>query len=206
MDETKPEYLYQGNYSLDYLMNHYGIIAFGDVELNQHCMGSLLIRGNLSGNWNNFADSPTTVAPSYIGGYVSKPGGPNGRSKYSGIPLYVGLSNTIEGNALNGMMWYNHQDPIIATDYYVDWDQVAWAAIGENFRIQELAMAAPTITPAWNWQEIEIQRGAITNLLVQGNYVKIKLVGESTGEGTVINVLDSGTVMNPQVIGLSQGE
>ena len=67
-------------------------------------------------------------------------------------------------------------------------------------------MAAPTITPAWNWQEIEIQRGAITNLLVQGNYVKIKLVGESTGEGTVINVLDSGTVMNPQVTGLSQGE
>ena len=187
-------------------MNHYGVIALGNADINQHCMGNLLIQGNLSGNYNNFADSPYTVAPSYIAGYVSKPGGPNGRSKYSGIPLYVGSSNTVDGTTLNGMNWYNHDDPIIVTDNYVDWARIYESATSEVYRIQSLSSLAPTFKPDWNWQEIEIQRGTITNLLVQGNFVKIRLTGNPTGEGTIINVLDSGTVLNPQVVGLSQGE
>jgi len=187
-------------------MNYYGVIALGNADINQHCMGNLLVQGDLSGNYNNFADSPYTVAPSYIAGYVSKPGGPNGRSKYSGIPLYVGSSNTVDGTTLNGMNWYNHDDPIIVTDNYVDWARIYEAATSEVYRIQNLSSLAPTVKPDWNWQEIEIQRGTITNLLVQGNFVKIRLTGNPTGEGTIINVLDSGTVLNPQVVGLSQGE
>ena len=43
-------------------------------------------------------------------------------------------------------------------------------------------------------------------MILGGNYCKIRLTGEYTGGTTVINVLDSGTVPNPQVVGLSQGE
>jgi len=200
------EYKYLGDYSLEYLLNHFGIIAFGDVDLSQHCMGNLLVKGNLSGNYNNFADSPYNIEPSYIEGYISKPGGPNGRSKYSNIPIYVGSVNIVDGNSLNGIANYNHQDPIYITNSYIEWGRIYKLAIDEIARIQSANDNRTTITIQWPWQEINIQRGVITNLVTGGSYCKIRLVGESDGNTTVINVLDSGSVINPQVIGLQQGE
>jgi choice-of-anchor A domain-containing protein len=197
---------YSGDYTLDYLMNHFGIIAFGNVDLQQHCMGNLLIKGDLSGNHNNFADSPNNVEPSYIGGYVSKPGGPNGRSKYTGVPLYVGGLNTVAGTTLNVFERYNHDDPIYVTDDYISWDSVYAAGTEEVSHIQSLTADLDPVVTQWNWQEVTVTRGAITNLITNGQYCKIHLSGEATGTMTVINILDSGSVINPQVVGLSQGE
>lgn len=197
---------YSGDYTLDYLMNHFGIIAFGNVDLQQHCMGNLLIKGDLSGNHNNFADSPNNVEPSYIGGYVSKPGGPNGRSKYTGVPLYVGGLNTVTGTTLNVFERYNHDDPIYVTDDYISWDSVYAAGTEEVSHIQSLTADLDPVVTQWNWQEVTVTRGTITNLITNGQYCKIHLSGEATGAMTVINILDSGSVINPQVVGLSQGE
>ena len=109
-------------------------------------MGNLLVKGNLSGSSNSFADSPYVLEPSYIGGYISKTGGPNGRSKYSGVPLYVGTSNTVDGTSLNGMENYNHEDPIIATDDYISWEKILDVGIVEIGAIQEISAAVSPIT------------------------------------------------------------
>lgn len=169
-------------------------------------MGNLLIKGDLSGNYNNFADSPYTVEPSYIQGLISKPGGPNGRSKYSGIPIYVGDVNAVQGSTLNGIPNYNHQDPIYITNTYVDWDRIQSLATDEIADVQLANDTYESIMVQWSWQEINVRRGTVTNVVTRNQYCKIHLVGEDTGETTVINVLDGGSVINPQVVGLSQGE
>lgn len=115
-------------------------------------MGSLLVRGNLSGNTNNFADTPYINEPSYIGGYVSKPGGPNGRSKYSGVPLYVGSSNTVDGTTLNGIVNYSHGDPIFISDEYISWAWVYASAVDTIDYVQELSAGAEPIRIQWSWQ------------------------------------------------------
>lgn len=39
-EETLPEYQFAGEYTLEYLFNHFGIIAFENVDISQHCMGN----------------------------------------------------------------------------------------------------------------------------------------------------------------------
>ena len=187
------------------MLNSFGVIALGDADIEQHCMGSLLVKGNLNGNAYGFADSEYVNEPSYIAGYVSKPGKPNGRSKYSGIPLYVGSSNTVDGSTLNGIENY-YADPIYVSDSYISWDRVYSAAADVIDFVQEETKDFEPIVIQYSWQEITIQRGTITNLITGSEYCKIRLTGDYTGETTVINVLDGGSVINPQVIGLTQGE
>ena len=40
------------DYSLEYLLNQFNVVSFGDVEMNEtHCMGAVLIQGRLFGHW-----------------------------------------------------------------------------------------------------------------------------------------------------------
>ena len=83
------------DYSLEYLLNQFNVVSFGDVEMNTHCMGAVLIKGDYSGIGSGFSDSANVNTPSYIGGYVSYDGPCNSRNKHDKIPLYVGTSNTV---------------------------------------------------------------------------------------------------------------
>ena len=45
------------DYSLEYLLNQFNVVSFGDVEMNTHCMGAVLIKGDYSGIGSGFSDS-----------------------------------------------------------------------------------------------------------------------------------------------------
>ena len=40
------------DYSLEYLLNQFNVVSFGNVEMNEtHCMGAVLIQGKLFRKW-----------------------------------------------------------------------------------------------------------------------------------------------------------
>ena len=190
------------DYSLEYLLNQFNVVSFGDVEMNTHCMGAVLIKGDYSGIGSGFSDSANVNTPSYIGGYVSYDGSCNSRNKHDKIPLYVGTSNTVSdnGKTLNGKVNFNQEGQIYTTDSYVDWSALKSAVTATSAQLANYSAETYDITG--DWQTIEINAGSNVTLNTHGRRVFINIKGTSTA-ATVINILDSGTVTNfPKIEGL----
>lgn len=190
------------DYSLEYLLNQFNVVSFGDVEMNTHCMGAVLIKGDYSGIGSGFSDSANVNTPSYIGGYVSYDGPCNSRNKHDKIPLYVGTSNTVSdnGKTLNGKVNFNQEGQIYTTDSYVDWSALKSAVTLTSVQLTDYSAETYDITG--DWQTIEINAGSNVTLNTHGRRVFINIKGTST-VATVINILDSGTVTNfPKIEGL----
>ena len=190
------------DYSLEYLLNQFNVVSFGDVEMNTHCMGAVLIKGDYSGIGSGFSDSANVNTPSYIGGYVSYDGPCNSRNKHDKIPLYVGTSNTVSdnGKTLNGKVNFNQEGQIYTTDSYVDWSALKSAVTATSAQLANYSAETYDITG--DWQTIEINTGSNVTLNTHGRRVFINIKGSSTA-ATVINILDSGTVTNfPKIEGL----
>ena len=194
------------NYSLEYLLNQFNVVSFGDVEMNTHCMGAVLIKGDYSGIGSGFSDSAYVNTPSYIGGYVSYSGPCNSRNKHDKIPLYVGTSNTVSdnGKTLNGKVNFNQEGQIYTTDSYVDWSALKSAVTATSAQLANYSAETYDITG--DWQTIEINTGSNVTLNTHGRRVFINIKGSSTA-ATVINILDSGTVSNfPKITNLTAKE
>ena len=190
------------DYSLEYLLNQFNVVSFGDVEMNTHCMGAVLIKGDYSGIGSGFSDSANVNTPSYIGGYVSYDGSCNSRNKHDKIPLYVGTSNTVSdnGKTLNGKVNFNQEGQIYTTDSYVDWSALKSAVTLTSVQLTDYSAETYDITG--DWQTIEINAGSNVTLNTHGRRAFINIKGTST-VATVINILDSGTVTNfPKIEGL----
>ena len=191
------------DYSLEYLLNQFNVVSFGNVEMNEtHCMGAVLIQGNYSGSGYGFSDSAYVNTPSYIGGYVSYDGSCNSRNKHDKIPLYVGTSNTVSdnGKTLNGKVNFNQEGQIYTTDSYVDWSALKSAVTATSVQLTDYSAETYDITG--DWQTIEINAGSNVTLNTHGRRAFINIKGTST-VATVINILDSGTVTNfPKIEGL----
>lgn len=190
------------DYSLEFLLNQFNVVSFGDVEMNTHCMGAVLIKGDYSGIGSGFSDSANVNTPSYIGGYVSYDGPCNSRNKHDKIPLYVGTSNTVSdnGKTLNGKVNFNQEGQIYTTDSYVDWSALKSAVTATSVQLTDYSAETYDITG--DWQTIEINAGSNVTLNTHGRRVFINIKGSSTA-ATVINILDSGTVTNfPKIEGL----
>lgn len=190
------------DYSLEYLLNQFNVVSFGDVEMNTHCMGAVLIKGDYSGIGSGFSDSAYVNTPSYIGGYVSYDGSCNSRNKHDKIPLYVGTSNTVSdnGKTLNGKVNFNQEGQIYTTDSYVDWSALKSAVTATSVQLTDYSAETYDITG--DWQTIEINAGSNVTLNTHGRRAFINIKGTST-VATVINILDSGTVTNfPKIEGL----
>lgn len=190
------------DYSLEYLLNQFNVVSFGDVEMNTHCMGAVLIKGDYSGIGSGFSDSANVNTPSYIGGYVSYDGPCNSRNKHDKIPLYVGTSNTVSdnGKTLNGKVNFNQEGQIYTTDSYVDWSALKSAVTATSVQLTDYSAETYDITG--DWQTIEINAGSNVTLNTYGRRAFINIKGTST-VATVINILDSGTVTNfPKIEGL----
>ena len=190
------------DYSLEYLLNQFNVVSFGDVEMNTHCMGAVLIKGDYSGIGSGFSDSANVNTPSYIWGYVSYDGPCNSRNKHDKIPLYVGTSNTVSdnGKTLNGKVNFNQEGQIYTTDSYVDWSALKSAVTLTSVQLTDYSAETYDITG--DWQTIEINAGSNVTLNTHGRRVFINIKGTST-VATVINILDSGTVTNfPKIEGL----
>ena len=194
------------DYSLEYLLNQFNVVSFGDVEMNTHCMGAVLIKGDYSGIGSGFSDSANVNTPSYIGGYVSYDGSCNSRNKHDKIPLYVGTSNTVSdnGKTLNGKVNFNQEGQIYTTDSYVDWSALKSAVTATSAQLANYSAETYDITG--DWQTIEINAGSNVTLNTHGRRVFINIKGTSTA-ATVINILDSGTVSNfPKITNLTAKE
>ena len=194
------------DYSLEYLLNQFNVVSFGDVEMNTHCMGAVLIQGNYSGSGYGFSDSAYVNTPSYIGGYVSYSGPCNSRNAHENFPLYVGSSNTVSdnGKALNGRGDFNQGGQIYTTDSYVDWSALKSAVTATSAQLANYSAETYDITG--DWQTIEINTGSNVTLNTHGRRVFINIKGSSTA-ATVINILDSGTVSNfPKITNLTAKE
>ena len=194
------------DYSLEYLLNQFNVVSFGDVEMNTHCMGAVLIKGDYSGIGSGFSDSAYVNTPSYIGGYVSYDGSCNSRNKHDKIPLYVGTSNTVSdnGKTLNGKVNFNQEGQIYTTDSYVDWSALKSAVTATSVQLTDYSAETYDITG--DWQTIEINTGSNVTLNTHGRRVFINIKGSSTA-ATVINILDSGTVSNfPKITNLTAKE
>ena len=194
------------DYSLEYLLNQFNVVSFGDVEMNTHCMGAVLIKGDYSGIGSGFSDSAYVNTPSYIGGYVSYDGPCNSRNKHNKIPLYVGTSNTVSdnGKTLNGKVNFNQEGQIYTTDSYVDWSALKSAVTATSVQLTDYSAETYDITG--DWQTIEINTGSNVTLNTHGRRVFINIKGSSTA-ATVINILDSGTVSNfPKITNLTAKE
>ena len=194
------------DYSLEYLLNQFNVVSFGDVEMNTHCMGAVLIKGDYSGIGSGFSDSANVNTPSYIGGYVSYDGSCNSRNKHDKIPLYVGTSNTVSdnGKTLNGKVNFNQEGQIYTTDSYVDWSALKSAVTATSAQLANYSAETYDITG--DWQTIEINTGSNVTLNTHGRRVFINIKGSSTA-ATVINILDSGTVSNfPKITNLTAKE
>ena len=194
------------DYSLEYLLNQFNVVSFGDVEMNTHCMGAVLIKGDYSGIGSGFSDSANVNTPSYIGGYVSYDGPCNSRNKHDKIPLYVGTSNTVSdnGKTLNGKVNFNQEGQIYTTDSYVDWSALKSAVTATSAQLANYSAETYDITG--DWQTIEINAGSNVTLNTHGRRVFINIKGSSTA-ATVINILDSGTVSNfPKITNLTAKE
>ena len=191
------------DYSLEYLLNQFNVVSFGNVEMNEtHCMGAVLIQENYSGSGSGFSDSAYVNTPSYIGGYVSYSGPCNSRNAHENFPLYVGSSNTVSdnGKALNGRGDFNQGGQIYTTDSYVDWSALKSAVTATSAQLANYSAETYDITG--DWQTIEINTGSNVTLNTHGRRVFINIKGSSTA-ATVINILDSGTVTNfPKIEGL----
>lgn len=194
------------DYSLEYLLNQFNVVSFGDVEMNTHCMGAVLIKGDYSGIGSGFSDSANVNTPSYIGGYVSYDGSCNSRNKHDKIPLYVGTSNTVSdnGKTLNGKVNFNQEGQIYTTDSYVDWSALKSAVTATSAQLANYSAETYDITG--DWQTIEINTGSNVTLNTHGRRVFIN-IKESSTAATVINILDSGTVSNfPKITNLTAKE
>ena len=195
------------DYSLEYLLNQFNVVSFGNVEMNEtHCMGAVLIQGNYSGSGYGYSDSAYVNTPSYIGGYVSYSGPCNSRNAHENFPLYVGSSNTVSdnGKALNGRGDFNQGGQIYTTDSYVDWSALKSAVTATSAQLANYSAETYDITG--DWQTIEINTGSNVTLNTHGRRVFINIKGSSTA-ATVINILDSGTVSNfPKITNLTAKE
>ena len=194
------------DYSLEYLLNQFNVVSFGDVDMTLHCMGAVLIQGDYSGVGSGFSDSANVTVPSYIGGYVSYDGPCNSRNKHDKFPLYVGTSNTVSdnGKTLNGKANFNQGGQIYTTDSYVDWSALKSAVTATSAQLTNYSTETYDITG--DWQTIQINAGSNVTLNTHGRRVFINIKGTSTA-ATVINILDGGTVSNfPKITNLTAKE
>lgn len=129
-------------YSLKTFLNGYNLIAFEDAKMNIHCMGGVIVGGNLTtGEWIGFADGDN-LPPSYIGGYAQGPVY-NSRNSITNAPLYVGPSNTVSSSngtyQLNGKTTGNNgKTPVYTSTDFISMGEV-WNTIvstAETLRAQ----------------------------------------------------------------------
>ena len=220
--ETFPEY------SLEYIMNQYNLIALGDssnsatgdIELVIHCMGAVLCEGDLilSGG-SGIADSEYITKPSVIGGTAPHKVGSlvaTRSNRNNDVPLILGDGNTVVKNILNDKNTVNGEDPYNKDgDLIVKGDYIDWNRLRNMVKASSNAMAniGTGVRRTGNHYEVPFGSHAILNNYPanQGAEVRvildpsmtdeqlIALIDSGNADATVITVNNSGNVKIPDV-------
>ena len=195
-------------YSLEYILNGFNLIALcppsdtvdgtgvgdGDVELVTHCMGGVLVRGDLIDmGGGSIADASDLRKPSVVGGSIPTKTQTfvNGRKNRVGtdVPFYVGTDNTVVGYIVNGVkaqenysgtiIGYNAGGETIVSDHYIDWDRLQSMVIASSGNMINTAKDTIDITSD-NQQSIVVGYGTSTKFTLDSSIndqviIKIKL-------------------------------
>lgn len=201
-----------GEYTIEYLLKHYGVVSPGNVVLNNHTMANVLIGGNLSGSGAGFSDAneAAKMASSYIKGHIyftgnyASRGGQNEKLK----PLYIGTSNIINwpknGNAkINGVDYWtltdnSNNNQVYMTDSYVDWNLLENAVKSES---KELSDRMTNVANADQSGQLTVNVGQSVTINTISDVKKINVVGDaSKSVNTVINIPSNGDVRMPELL------
>lgn len=104
------------SYTLDDLLNGYNVVSFTDATLRTHCMGAVLVAGDLNLYCSGYGDGDY-LPPSYVKGVVLAYyyGKYNSRNAQNNPPLYVGSDNTIR-HELSGQDWQYYLNNIVTAN------------------------------------------------------------------------------------------
>ena len=203
---TSNERLDKSNYTLEYILNGFNVLAFGNVDMSIHCMGAVMIQGTFSGSGSGYADSGNVNKPSYIGGKMTYGGPANSRNNKSDYSVFVGDDNRVseDGKKVNDIT-YGKNATIYKNPNYVDMDGLYNNVVATSKSMA--AQSTKTVVAGWDWSEIDIEAGSNIVLSSVGTkYIKAKINGGNAGAATIINVMDAGTVYVPQAVGFSTTE
>ena len=208
--------------TLQYLFEHFQIVTKGNTVLDTHCMGSILVGGDLTGNGSGFADALNSAEKisSYIQGSVAGFIGTSGSrcDNHDLAPLYLGSSNLIEGvdrpnNSeeriyyVNGRAYYTQKDgtgkqanPVYTADNYVDWDKLYDTIKKESEMLKKQGETGrPTVSD--EGRTLTVTAGQYITIESLQGVETINIVGDSSvAQNTIINILDGGNVKLPTLL------
>ena len=199
---------YEGlDYNLESFLNGYNVLSFGNVSLETHCMGALLIQGNLDMvHYAGYADG-ADLPPSYVAGSIK--GGPyNSRDEQVQSPLYAGPSNEVvfEYNqnlwrdvySVNGVTTgYGGRTPAYSSSDFFDFNR-ALQVIREYGAA--MAKSGTVVTPDESGK-LTINAGEHVIIESMNGISEIDIVGDTSGtSNTIINVLQAGEITGVPVV------
>ena len=218
--------------SLEYVLNGYNLVALcengnnpkpgnngatysdGDVYLITHCMGGVLVRGDLIyAGGSGVADSWVVTKPSVVGGklYQDTDGGAirtgnsvNTRNNPNPPDFYLGAGSTVYGFVVNGVnlkqeiggikYTYNPYGLTIADPNYIDWDQLQSDMVSASNSLYSKSTRVIEVNSS-NSEGIEIHAGEIVTLVLADERIQptIHIIGDSNMSSTnptstIINV------------------
>ena len=200
-----------GEYTLEYILTNYQVVALdGDAKMN-HTMGAILINGDLD-NEAGFADTEdiATRVSSYISGYAThaKPGG-RISAQVQLAPLYLGSSNNVEffsydaNNPKNGFWKINNSHINLASniDVYISDNFVNWSALASALKSQSTNLAGGCKTTVDGSSKLTLQVGDCVTIEDISAVSEINIEGDFTlAVNTIINIPDSGSVRLPRIM------
>ena len=233
-------------YSLEYILNGYNIVTLcpnttaspsksgegafgpGDFLMKNHCMGGVLIRGDIiHETGTGVADSEFITKPSVIGGYVPANGQPfinnreNNNYTWNG---YIGEMNTVVGDVVNGTKASgSKQRPdgslrgytgsagytIANANSYMDWDRLQSMVTSTSNALAEAGRTDVVTKKANNVYQVSAGANAIIdypqNTIVTINVVAKDEQGHDITDpnvlpATVVTNTGSGTYIPPKVL------
>lgn len=190
-------------YTVEYLLKNYNVVSFQDTTMNAHCMGGILIHGDLKGNASGYADIGTLEAPSYVSGSLKEfSGWYNSRNGNVKTPLYIGSVNKIRMEYGNTFIndKYSGQSPAYHSDDFVDWDRLSRIIKETSVNLKKKSTKTIDITKNYEMgTPLEIEAGSNVTLRMNGHYVHIRLIGEISKNKTIIN-LEGNEVSIPRIV------
>lgn len=190
-------------YTVEYLLKNYNVVSFQDTTMNTHCMGGILIHGDLKGNASGYADIGTLEAPSYVSGSLKEfSGWYNSRNGNVKTPLYIGSVNKIRMEYGNTFIndKYSGQSPAYHSDDFVDWDRLSRIIKETSVNLKKKSTKTIDITKNYEMgTPLEIEAGSNVTLRMNGHYVHIRLIGEISKNKTIIN-LEGNEVSIPRIV------
>ena len=219
MAEKAPEDMVWTDWGMSYdllsMLNGYNVIAFGDADMTIHCVGALLIEGDLK--IPSFADGVKEmdeavsgkIPPSYIKGYCD--GVFNGRNDTKATALYVGSINKVvswesNGNqqySVNGipagMLGQGSTPPIYVSDDYFNFE-LAKKILEANQQSMVANAGSNVVKPDRNGTiTVNVGDNVIIESLAGVN--RINIIGDHSDDvNTTISILDEGSILMPTEI------